>query len=255
MFDRTTEYFSGQGDVLIAAIDPKTGLPGPYRHLSNVSNLELSLKVEKVEKTESMTGSRTKALSLTKSKEASFKATLDSLNLANLKLALYGSASTLAAGDFKDIALPAGLAAGDIAALPLTNISSLTLSDSAPDKAKTLVKGVDFDFDLYGSIKLLKVDGYVQPFKASGSSKGAAGVAILTQTDQTYALRLQGLNTANGNQPVLVELYRISPDPLKKLDLINDSPASLELEGELLSDISRGQDPTYGYFGRVLQLS
>lgn len=250
--ETVTEYFAGQGTLLIAKLQ-SNGMPGVYRPVANVPSLEVSFEVEKLKKKESMTGQKLVALSLTKEKNASFKAELESLSTDNLEMSVHGTQATTAAGGFTDVPLPSGLVAGDTVAIAHTNILTMTVKDSAGTPVNLTV-GEDFEFNEYGSIKLLDVAGFTQPFKVSGTYGTSKSVAMFTGAEENYALRFEGLNTANGNKKVLVELYKISPEPLKQLALISDEPGSIALEGEVLAALDRTYDPLFGYFGRVIFL-
>lgn len=54
-----------------------------------------------------------------------------------------------------------------------------------------------------------------------------------------YSVRFVGLNTANGNAPVLVDVWRISLNIAKTLDLIMNKHGTFELDGMVLPDASR----------------
>jgi hypothetical protein len=61
-------------------------------------------------------------------------------------------------------------------------------------------------------------------------------VNALTQGSTERYLRFEGLNTADGNNPVVVEAFKFVIDPAKELSLINDDIAQFTLEGSLLFD-------------------
>jgi hypothetical protein len=52
-------------------------------------------------------------------------------------------------------------------------------------------------------------------------------------------LRFEGLNTADNNSPVVVDIFRFSNDPLKELALISDAFGQFVLEGSVLKDKTR----------------
>lgn len=56
---------------------------------------------------------------------------------------------------------------------------------------------------------------------------------------QEYAIRFEGLNTANGNAPVVITLWRFAMNLAKTLDIITAKHGSLELDGMLLPDTTR----------------
>ncbi|CAH0446249.1 hypothetical protein LMG9673_04774 [Ralstonia pseudosolanacearum] len=77
-------------------------------------------------------------------------------------------------------------------------------------------------------------------------------IGIFTQPLPERYLRLEGLNTAQGNAKVLVELYRVAFDPLKELSLISDDYNKFEIEGSLLADPTKPFDAVLGQFGRIV---
>ena len=53
-----------------------------------------------------------------------------------------------------------------------------------------------------------------------GESGIAIEIGIFTQALPERYLRLEGINTAQGNAKVLVELYRVAFDPLKEISAL-----------------------------------
>ncbi len=70
---------------------------------------------------------------------------------------------------------------------------------------------------------------------------------------QEYALRFHGLNTANGNSPVIVTLWRFSMNLAKTLDFIASKHGSLDLDGMLLPDSTRN-GTTQSQFFSILKV-
>lgn len=61
-------------------------------------------------------------------------------------------------------------------------------------------------------------------------------INALTQGVADRYLRFEGLNTADSNKPVVVEVFRFSVDPLKELALIGDGVNKFDLQGNVLLD-------------------
>lgn len=64
-------------------------------------------------------------------------------------------------------------------------------------------------------------------------------VEALTEGGVELALRFEGLNTANGNAPVIVEVFRFLVDPTQELSLIGDGVQSFAQAGSVLADTTR----------------
>jgi hypothetical protein len=61
----------------------------------------------------------------------------------------------------------------------------------------------------------------------------------MTQGSQERWIRFEGLNTADGNNPVVVDIFRFLTDPLKELSFIGDTINNFELQGNMLADNGR----------------
>jgi hypothetical protein len=98
---------------------------------------------------------------------------------------------------------------------------------------------VTLDFDATG----------VTSYTSGGSMYvGSVGVSVdysyaaqnlvdaLTQGSTDRYLRFEGLNTADGNNPVVIEVFKFATDPLQQLALIGDEVQQFELAGNVLAD-------------------
>lgn len=247
-------YASFQGRVYLGKRD-LAGLPIEVRSPGNVAELKLSLKTEVLEHFESQTGQRSLDHRMVKQKSASVNLTIEEFTKENLALALYGNHVTGAGGSVTDEPL-GGVAPviGDRYFLAHPKVDALTLIDSAGSPA-SLVAGTHYTADTdFGAVQFLDIAGFTPPFKASYTFGTATQIGIFTQALPERYLRLEGINTAHGNDKVLVELYRVAFDPLKEISFISDDYNKFELEGSLLADTTKPFDVLLGQFGRIVQL-
>lgn len=246
-------YASFQGRVFLGKRDA-LGNPIEVRSPGNVAELKLSLKTDVVEHFESQTGQRSLDHRMVKQKSATVMLTIEEFTKENLALALYGNYLATAGGNVTAEPLPNPVVIGDRYVLSHPKVSSVVVRDSAASPA-TLVDGTDYTADAdFGAIQLLKTTGFTQPFKVSYAYGAVTEIGIFTQPLPERFLRLEGINTAQGNAKVLVELYRIAFDPLKELGLISEEYNKFELEGSLLADSTKPFDAALGQFGRIVQL-
>lgn len=247
-------YASFQGRVYLGARDAN-GNPIQVRSPGNVADLKLSLKTEVLEHFESQSGQRSLDHRMVKTKSASISLAIEEFTKENLALALYGTHVATASGTVTDE--PVGGAApvvGDRYFLAHPKVSSLLVKDSAGTPA-TLTLGTNYTADTdFGAIQFLDTTGLTAPFKASYAFGDVSEIGIFTQPLPERFLRLEGLNTAQGNAKVLVELYRVAFDPLKELALISNEYNKFELEGSLLADSSKPYDAVLGQFGKIVTI-
>lgn len=108
------------------------------------------------------------------------------------------------------------------------------------------VLGTDYTLDaVNGSITVLPGSTAIPagtPLTATVSYDHAAyngKVQAFTTGQRYYTLRLQGRNTAQGNQPVIVTCHQAALDMAKAFSLIDKKHQTFELDGMLLQDTTR----------------
>ena len=247
-------YASFQGRVYLGKRD-SNGNPIEVRSPGNVAELKLSLKTDVLEHYESQSGQRSLDHRMIKSKSATINLSIEEFTKENLALALYGTHVATASGTVTDE--PIGGATpvvGDRYFLAHPKVSTLVVKDSAGTPA-TLTLGTHYTADTdFGAIQFLDTTGLTAPYKASYAFGDVSEIGIFTQPLPERYLRLEGLNTAQGNAKVLVELYRVAFDPLKELALISTEYNKFDLEGSLLADSTKPYDAVLGQFGRIVQI-
>ena len=247
-------YASFQGRVYLGKRDIN-GLPIEVRSPGNVADLELSLKTEVLEHYESQSGQRSLDHRMIKSKSATINLSIEEFTKENLALALYGTHVATTGGTVTDETVGGATpVVGDRYFLAHPKVSTLVVKDSAGTPA-TLTLGTHYTADTdFGALQFLDTTGLTAPFKASYAFGDVSEIGIFTQPLPERYLRLEGLNTAQGNAKVLVELYRVAFDPLKELALISNEYNKFDLEGSLLADSTKPYDAVLGQFGRIVQI-
>lgn len=248
-------YFSGQGKVFVAERDSTTGLPKAFRFVGNVPELKVSLSVDTLEHKESMSGDRLTDLRLTREKKCELSFSLEDFTIENLELGMYGASTTLAGATVTDEVFPDDLEVGDRVRLAHPKVSSVVITDSAGSPV-TLTAGTHYDVESadFGTIVIKALTG-TQPYKASyTAASGAKNVGLFQTPSKERWIRFEGLNTADENAPVLIELYRTVLDPQKEFSLISDDLMKMDLEGSVLFDQTKLSDATLGQFGRIVML-
>ncbi len=247
-------YASFQGRVYLGRRGPD-GDPIDVRSPGNVADLSLALKTDVIEHYESQTGQRAVDLRLVKQKSATVALTIEEFTKENLSLALYGNHVTGTGGSVTGEAVGgAAPVIGDRYFLAHPKVSALTVTDSAATPA-TLTAGTHYTGDEdFGAVQFLDLTGFTPPFKAGYTYGAVTEIGIFTQPLPERFLRLEGVNTAAGNTKVLIELYRVAFDPLKKFDIISNDLNKFEMEGSLLADATKPYDAVLGQFGRIVQI-
>ena len=248
-------YFSGQGRVYIGARD-SAGNPAGLTFVGNVPELKVSLSVETLEHQEAQSGQRLTDLQLIKTKKGEFACTLEELSSGNLALALYGHSTTVAPGTVTGEALPNPVTAGHLYPLAHQNVSAVQIQDGS-SPPKTLPATQYQVHARHGSVLILDATTggpYVEPFTVDYAYGAAQSTAMFTRPLPERWIRFEGLNTADGNREVVIDLYRVAINPAKELSIITDELLKFELSGQVLADLSKPTDGELGQFGRLVLL-
>lgn len=248
-----TQYFLGQGKVYIASRDA-AGKPKAQRWLGDVSAAKLGLKVTKAEQKESYSGQRSTVKSIVIGKEATLDLTLLEISKENLSLALSGKSTILASGSVTGEALPLELVAGDRVSLKYPKVSTVVITDSAATPATLDSAKYDVDAD-FGTITFKDITGVTQPLKAAYTHAALASVSMFTKQLEDVFIRYEGINLGEDGVPVVLELYKVNPEPLKDFALITDKFADMAISSSVLIDSSKPADGELGQFGRIIQVT
>lgn len=233
-WDAVDHYFSGQGVVLLAERDPANGKPKGFVAVGNVSALSLSVATSVLEHKESHTGQRGTDLRLTTETKCSLSMTMENFIAENLARVSRGETTKVATGSVT--AEPIKLYLGKVVALAHIKVSAVVVNNGVTP----LVAGTDYEVnEAAGSIKFAATIASL----ADGADLTVAytyadqyKVDALTQGAKELYMRFEGLNTAEENAPVVVEVFKFSTDPFQELALIADAVQSFVLEGSVLAD-------------------
>ncbi len=251
-------YFSGQGKVFIGE-RTAGGDADVLRWVGDANGLSLNFDTDVLEWKESWSGQRATALRLLREKTANLSLTIQEFNRQNLALALFGDAGTTTGASVTDEVLAGGstnVAVGDYLKLLNPDVSTVVIKDSDASPA-TLVEDTDYRIESakHGSIEILNIGSYTQPFTADYTYADSENIRMLTQGLTEKWIRFEGLNTANGDAPVLVEIYRSAFDPAEALEWIGDEVFEMALNGSALADATKANDALLGPFGRVVNIT
>ena len=242
-------YFSGHGRVYIGARDID-GNPAGLTFVGNVPELKVSLSVDTIEHQEAQSGQRLTDLQLIKTKKGEFACTLEELIQSNLELALYGSTTVVTTGTVTDEPVIATAELGKLYLLGKQNVSTVVIKAGAATVAaeKYTVNAK------HGSIMFNDITGVTGAIVASYSYGAANVTAMFTQPLPARWERFDGLNTADANKEVVIDLYRVAINPTKDLSVIGTELMKFELSGQVLADLTKAAAGALGQFGRIVLL-
>lgn len=254
-WDSTNHYFSGQGVVLLAKRDA-FGNPLGFKSIGNVSDLKITVGVSTLEHKESQTGQRATDLRLTTETKASLSMTVENFIAANLADALRGTGATVAAGTA--VVATKKFFTGSVTALDHVKVSSVVVktTDPSPITLTPFTSATSkWDYKVNeeaGSIlinpttsgttgwdKLTTITAAGLDLEVTYNHAVQTKVDALTEGASELYMRFEGLNTAEENAPVVVEVFKFLTDPLKELSLISDGIQQFTLEGSVLADSTK----------------
>jgi hypothetical protein len=253
----TENFYYGKGRLSIAVRDAITKVLGNYAYVGDVSALSLKPTVQMVQHKESNSGQTALVRNFPSERALMVDWTFAEFRPENLAMATFGTNTAVVAGTVTGEAFPATVAIGDEVRTAHPGISALVITDSTPTTPLTLVEGTDYNVDLnFGRIDMLNVTGFVQPFKRAYSYAKRTDTGLFTGGQPDIALLYEGINLAEGNAPVITELYKVAPSVLTELMLITTGTdtAGLAISAGVLIDTTKPATGPLGQFGRITQV-
>lgn len=253
------KYYFGQGKLWIAEILADGSL-GPWVWLGDVSELSGQGSETPVQHRESFSGTNALVRDFSRELGMTWNATLHQLDVDNVGRFTRSKMSETTSGTVTGEALPNPVANGDIITLDHMNVSALVLTDSATPTPATLVRGTHYEYDVFGDLEILALPttpAPTQPLLAAYSHGATKTAALLAGSRKNYALKYKGINLAENEAPILVELYKVSAGLLQQLALITSGNqlASSPVAFNTLLDTTKPANGNLGQFGRFVELA
>lgn len=248
-------YYSGQGVVMAAERDAQ-GNPKGFVGFGNVSALSIAVATSVMEHKESHSGQRGTDKRLTTETTVTLSMTVENFVARNLASALRGTDNQIEAGTV--VAEKIGVYLGKVVGFKFINVSDVVVTREAAALTPYVDADTPFDYEVNleaGSIRFN--DGVATPLAiltsvdegkeatVAYSYTAQARVDALTEGVKELYLRFEGLNTAEGNSPVIVDVFKFNTDPLRELSLIGDGIQQFVLEGSVLADTTKNVGSKY----------
>lgn len=248
-------HYYGQGAIDLAPI-AADGTLGAFAWVGDVSAFSLKPTSDQVQHKESYSGQRGLTDDFPVGAALTIDMTLHQFSPAALARVARGAVVNTIAGTVTAESLGSPDVGAEIY-LANPGVSDLVITDTTTSSPKTLVEGTDYSVDLnFGRVTILNITGLVPPFAAAYSYAARNSVGILKTGQQKYALKFRGLNLAEGNAPVIIDIYKLSMGIVQQLDMITtgNDVAGMQVTGAALIDTSKAATAALGQFGAITQV-
>ena len=250
-----SRYFIGKGRLFFATKSTSTGLPTDFTWLGNVPKLTLSTNQADVEHKESYSGFNFTDMVIATGQKASASFTVEEFTRQNLSYFLFGTSSTITAASVTSETVTAKLGGYvPVANINITTWTSLVLG-SAP--ATVYTNGTDYTIDLKSGMIFFPSSSTIADgasLRANYSFGAIERISGFTANQNpTYWLRFNGLNQAENNNPVIIDIYNFRPKPVGSIELITEDFSQLDIEGMALYEDRMTDNTTDGRFFRIRQ--
>ncbi|HDZ1194694.1 hypothetical protein ACQX9G_04000 [Klebsiella pneumoniae] len=234
-------YYYGQGKVFLAPRDNKRA----FRWVGDVSTLKIAFSYEQQITKASRGGQLYQNQRIITGASGSVSSTWHNFSVENLALLLGAKTVDEPFSGNEAMILPGGITQGDIIALPHTTVFNVAIAG--------LQRDVDYVVDRqFGTIEFLSTPA-TGVRTAEYDHLYNQWLPFFSATPQEFYLRFQGINLAEGSAPVLLELYRVSVDPLAALEMINSGNdlSGIDMTSLILPDFNQQVESIFSYFGRM----
>lgn len=240
-----SDYYYGQGKLYLARRN-SAGQALSWRWVGDVSALNIELEFEEKKSRASVGGRLVNSQRYITALEGKITSTWHELAVENLQALLLAKSFSQIPDVYAQDILPEGIVAGDRLTLQNQNVWGCSIEN--------MENGEDYIVDsLWGAITFL-ITPSIQPVVVDYQHPGNTVLPITEGVTEEYSLRYEGVNLAENNSPVLVEIYRVSFDPVATLALINTETelSRLETTASILYDGQKSNDELLGRLGRIV---
>lgn len=242
-----SDFYYGQGKVYLARRNT-AGQALSWRWIGDVSALTLELEFDEKKSKASVGGRLVDSQRYVSAVNGKVTSTWHEYSKENLQVLLYSNMASRTPNLVTGEVLPADIQAGDTISLRYPNVFGVSIV--------ALIAGEDYIVDpLWGVITFLKTPAQ-QPV-VDYAYVGYASLPLMNAAGEEFSLRYEGVNLAEKQSHILVELYRVSFDLISSLSLINNDSnlSELETSSVILHDVTKIADSELGQFGRILQFA
>lgn len=240
-------YYYGQGKVYLARRD-NNGRPGAFRWVGDVSALAVTLAFEQKTSKSSRGGKLVNTRRYLTSHSGTVTSTWHNFSAENLSLLLSSDVVRNTPRIIENEVLPPNISGGDRIALSYQNVWGVSVNG--------MVEGRDYHVDAPWGIIEFITPPVNQPASVEYAHANSTTTPIFQGKSDEFVFRYESINLAESNQRMLIELYRLSFDPLTTLQLINNDSkvAGIDTAAEIMYDLVRTGDPIFDRFGRVTMI-
>lgn len=226
-----SNYYYGQGKVWVATINPTTKLHNnDFVWVGNVPTLTLNFDVDVAEHNESYTGDRLPDLRIENRKNISGSTIFEEWSRENLGRILYAQTAVKIAASVTEEEHIAKVGYS----FPLNNINIASFTSLTDDGAvTTYVNGTDYSVNLKSGMITIPSGSSISDesvVEANYSFNEHSDINPYTQDNIDRWIRFDGLNSADDNNPVIIDIVRGRFMPPNSMDLIGDEISQLECE-------------------------
>lgn len=241
----TERYFRGQGKVYLGERNATGGFDA-LRFLGNCPELMLDTPQTYEEHKESYTGQNGIDLRILTQTQVTTTLTLENTVQENWAFAYKGSITAQAGATVTDEAIAAP-AVGNYFALSKKVVSAVTSITSDP-AGTTFTEGDDYELALPSNLVRVPTGSTLAgtDILVNYTAGDAEVITPFTQAEKELYLYFDGLNTVEGQNPVVIELFKVNFAASAQLALISDSLTQMQLTGTALFDPLNNADG--GYF-------
>lgn len=233
------EYYYGQGKVFLSPCNL-----GQWRWIGDVSSLKINFEFEERYSKRSIAGRLINDKRFITFNGGNVTATWFDLSLKNLELLLRGKSishpQSWAWEQFKNVKK------GDEIHLQNKNIRDVFIEN--------LNEHIDYIVNYEAGSILFFTNPKSQRLIVEYDYSGVNGISILNNEPNDFSLRYEGKNIID-QKPIMIELYRLSLDPIEFISWIDNKSefSNVETTLQLLPDLSKNPKSDFGQFGKIIQ--
>jgi hypothetical protein len=240
-----SNYFVGQGKVYVA-VRSGDGITGGFIELGNSPEFTIQMGASAI--AQATGGGQALPPANPDGESPSFTLTLEELSADNLTRFLYGSKTAVTSGSVSEAVVAYKGRTAPLSRIGLTSFISLTGGYTA---------GSDYVVNLdTGSISFPATSAIPDntTLTANYLAKAQSHIGAFTTAPPYHWVRFEGVNTADNNSPVVIDIPKTRIRPAEDLPLIGDDLSRLAISGRIFYSVTGTPPNEVGEYLRIRML-
>lgn len=244
---KAVECYMVSGVLSFATLDASDNVVSGYEPVGNIEGLSFEPSTTKVSKNETMSGKNNKVIEIVTATDVALSIDFSEFSAGNIERFTFGTKADIAAAAAQLVEINAKLDTINPVGFIMDSATAVVVTDDGA--TVTYEEGKNYevqDSDIFiystaeqtakGAANLIAADAIIE---ITSDKKAQTEIKAFTNTELKVAARFTGVNTANEDEAIIIELPKITLEPAAFNALSNTEFNSASVSGSILKAVGK----------------